>query len=90
MNLPDLHVPWFAEASLRISFVLTVFLIARPWLRRFAGSAWVSALWLIIVARLLAPWPVSSPLGVSAFVGKREVIPASVEKYEVRTRVLAA
>jgi beta-lactamase regulating signal transducer with metallopeptidase domain/Flp pilus assembly secretin CpaC len=67
MNLPSLlnQLPWLADASLRISAVLVLFLVLRPLLRRAIGSQWLSILWLVVLTRLLAPWPIESQWSLS-------------------------
>lgn len=59
MNLTNLP-PLVADASLRASVVILLLLALRPRLRRFFGSAWVSLLWIAVLARLLFLWPVES------------------------------
>lgn len=91
MNLPmpDLHLPWLADASLRLSFIIAAFLVMRPLLRRFAGSAWLGVLWLMLLARLLAPWPLATPFGWEGRAPAVELASGQTPAgYEVRTRVI--
>lgn len=53
-------VSWLVDTSLRVSFVFTLLIAMRPLLRRLIGSRAVAALWLLIAARLLLPWPLES------------------------------
>ncbi len=51
----------FAETSFRISLAIGLFLLLRPWLQRLIGSQWLGLLWILLLARLLLPFPVHSP-----------------------------
>jgi beta-lactamase regulating signal transducer with metallopeptidase domain len=94
MNLPVLghylskfpQLPWLADASLRISIVLGLFLLLRPILRRAIGSSWLAALWLIVLVRLLAPWPIESRWSLSPNGEKQEMV-ATKSGWQVRTHV---
>ncbi len=59
-NVPFLSV---ADTSLRLSLVILLLGGVRPWLRRWIGSRTLATLWLLVVARLLVPWPVASSWG---------------------------
>ncbi len=61
----------FAESSLHASVALALFLLLRPWLRRWIGSRWLAVLWVLLLTRLLLPFAVSSPWGV--LPGSRQV-----------------
>lgn len=85
----DFPLPWLAGASLRLSLVLGVFLLARPLLRRFAGSTWLSVLWLVLLVRLLMPWPLATPFGLEERSAGFQDRPAQIlSGYEVKTRVV--
>ena len=93
MNLTILNfdLPWLADVSLRLGVLLAAFLVARPLLRRLVGSVWLSTLWLIFLARLLAPWPLATPFGMSSSAATNAPFVESKSlSYEVRTRVIEA
>ncbi|MHA3772514.1 M56 family metallopeptidase [Verrucomicrobiota bacterium sgz303538] len=50
-----------AEITLGLSVLIVCFLVLRPLLRRALGSRWLHGLWLLVLARLVMPWPVETP-----------------------------
>ncbi|MEP6670226.1 MAG: M56 family metallopeptidase [Chthoniobacter sp.] len=60
MSPPDNLLVLIGDASLRASVLILLLLAFRPWLRRVFGGAWVSLLWLVVLARLLMPRSVES------------------------------
>lgn len=67
----------FAETSLRASVVIALFLLFRPWLRRFVGSQWLGVLWVFLLARLLLPLPVQSPWSLAFEWPNKTTVPAA-------------
>ena len=49
------------SASLRVSILIVVLWLTRPFLRRRLGSGAVAALWLVLAVRLLCPVPLALP-----------------------------
>ena len=50
--------------SVFLSLLIALFLPLRPLLRAAIGSQWLCILWLALLMRLLAPWPLQTPWGV--------------------------
>lgn len=63
MTLPNAPFASVADTSLRLSVAIIVLRVVQPWLRRWVGSRALAALWLLVAARLLVPWPVASSWG---------------------------
>lgn len=60
MILPQITLHGLVTTSLLVSLLIAVFLPLRPFLRRVIGSEWLCVLWLALLIRLLAPWPLES------------------------------
>ncbi|HWB59595.1 MAG TPA: M56 family metallopeptidase [Chthoniobacteraceae bacterium] len=60
MNIPQIPIQGLAITSLLVSASIAIFLPLRPLLRRAIGSRWLCVMWVAILVRLLAPWPVES------------------------------
>jgi beta-lactamase regulating signal transducer with metallopeptidase domain len=57
-------LPWLAVTSLQLGALIVILLFLRRWLRGWIGSRWVCALWILILARMLFPWPIPSAVGI--------------------------
>lgn len=54
-------MPALLIVSARVSVVIVLLLLARPWLRRLGGNRVAAWLWLLLAVRLLWPAPIAAP-----------------------------
>jgi beta-lactamase regulating signal transducer with metallopeptidase domain len=78
------------EASLRGALLIGVLVLLRAPLRRLVGSPWLSALWLVVLVRLLLPGSIQSSWSVFNWWPQTKTVQLNHTPLEARVTVLPA
>jgi len=87
-NVVDVFA-WVLRTSVEASILVLVILILKALLRDRISVRWHSAVWLLVIAKLLIPWAPESPISLynishstlSSFMGNQETSPsASIQR----------
>lgn len=76
------------EASLRGALLIGLLVLLRAPLRRFIGSPWLCALWLVVLVRLLLPGSIQSSWSVFNWWPQAKAVQVDQPKFEARVTLL--